>query len=68
LIGSGEPGLLPRLLLPRRVADAGKLERGEPVTPSFFGDRLRIELLDSEVRSTFGAIEREATRYEGPPA
>lgn len=40
------------------------LELGKPVTPFMqFGDRVRIEMLDREGRSIFGAIEQ---RIEGP--
>ena len=42
------------------------LELGKPVTPFMkFGDRVRIEMLDGEGRSVFGAIEQ---RIEGPSA
>lgn len=43
------------------------LEQGKPVTPFLkFGDRVRIEMLDAEGRSIFGAIEQQVVRYEGP--
>jgi fumarylacetoacetate (FAA) hydrolase len=45
------------------------LEQGQPVTPFLrFGDRVRIEMLDAEGRSVFGAIEQDVVRYAGPPA
>jgi fumarylacetoacetate (FAA) hydrolase len=45
------------------------IEHGEPSTPFLhFGDRVRIEMLDSEGRSIFGAIDQPVVRYEGPPA
>jgi len=41
---------------------------GKPKTPFLrFGDRVRIEMLDPEGRSVFGAIDQEVRRYE-PPA
>jgi fumarylacetoacetate (FAA) hydrolase len=33
-----------------------------------FGDRVRIEMLDSEGRSIFGAIEQDVVRYDPPAA
>ena len=45
----------------RRTVEA--LETGEPVTPFLsFGDRVRIEMLDREGRSIFGAIEQRIER------
>ncbi|TWI14289.1 fumarylacetoacetate hydrolase family protein [Aerolutibacter ruishenii] len=42
------------------------LEQGKPVTPFMkFGDRVRIEMLDHDGTSIFGAIEQ---RIEGPAA
>ncbi len=39
------------------------IEHGEPKTPFMrFGDRVRIEMLDSEGRSVFGAIEQEVVK------
>ena len=36
------------------------IEHGKPVTPFMkFGDRIRIEMLDTQGRSIFGAIEQE---------
>jgi len=41
---------------------------GKPATPFLaFGDRVRIEMLDGEGRSLFGAIEQSVERYT-PPA
>ncbi|MEZ5829571.1 MAG: fumarylacetoacetate hydrolase family protein [Dongiaceae bacterium] len=38
---------------------------GSPKTPFMkFGDRLRIEMLDAEGKSLFGAIEQEVVRYQ----
>jgi fumarylacetoacetate (FAA) hydrolase len=40
------------------------LEHGKPLTPFLkFGDRVRIEMLDRESRSIFGAIEQRIERY-----
>ena len=42
-----------------------QIEKGAPVTPFLkFGDRVRIEMLDSHGRSIFGAIDQEVVRYE----
>ncbi|MGD0142192.1 MAG: fumarylacetoacetate hydrolase family protein [Rhizomicrobium sp.] len=42
-----------------------QLAHGEPRTPFMrFGDRVRIEMLDSEGRSIFGAIDQNVVRYE----
>ena len=42
------------------------LEQGKPVTPFMsFGDRVRIEMLDRDGRSVFGAIDQVVSR---PPA
>jgi fumarylacetoacetate (FAA) hydrolase len=40
------------------------LERGKASTPFLrFGDRVRIEMLDAEGKSIFGAIDQEVQRY-----
>ena len=42
-----------------------QIENGAPATPFLkFGDRVRIEMLDSDGRSIFGAIDQEVVRYE----
>jgi fumarylacetoacetate (FAA) hydrolase len=42
-----------------------QIEAGEPKTPFMkFGDQVRIEMLDREGRSLFGAIDQEVKRYE----
>jgi len=42
-----------------------KLMSGSPKTPFLkFGDRVRIEMLDADGRSLFGAIEQEVVRYQ----
>ncbi|MFP4002866.1 MAG: fumarylacetoacetate hydrolase family protein, partial [Alphaproteobacteria bacterium] len=43
------------------------IEQGEAKTPFMrFGDRVRIEMLDREGNSIFGAIDQSVARYEGP--
>jgi fumarylacetoacetate (FAA) hydrolase len=42
------------------------IEAGAPRTPFMdFGDRIRIEMLDAEERSIFGAIDQTVMRHEG---
>lgn len=42
------------------------IEQGGAKTPFMkFGDRIRLEMFDTENRSIFGAIEQEAVRYHG---
>ncbi|HLB80341.1 MAG TPA: fumarylacetoacetate hydrolase family protein, partial [Dongiaceae bacterium] len=49
----------------RRVLE--QLDGGAAKTPFLrFGDRVRIEMLDAEGRSIFGAIDQEVARYQGP--
>jgi fumarylacetoacetate (FAA) hydrolase len=43
------------------------LLEGKPRTPFMrFGDRIRIEMLDAQGRSIFGAIEQAVEHYPGP--
>jgi fumarylacetoacetate (FAA) hydrolase len=43
------------------------IEKGKAETPFFrFGDRLRIEMLDADGRSIFGAIDQPVIRYDPP--
>ncbi len=43
------------------------IRSGKPVTPFLkFGDRVRIEMMDAEGRSIFGAIDQEVVRYAPP--
>ena len=43
------------------------IRNGKPATPFLkFGDRVRIEMLDRDGASLFGAIDQTVTRYEGP--
>jgi fumarylacetoacetate (FAA) hydrolase len=42
------------------------LEQGKPITPFMrFGDRVRIEMLDRDGSSIFGAIDQVVTRHDG---
>jgi fumarylacetoacetate (FAA) hydrolase len=42
------------------------IENGSPTTPFLkFGDRVKIEMLDLDGRSIFGAIDQEVQRYGG---
>ena len=52
-------------LAERRMLET--IETGAPKTPFMkFGDRVRIEMLDGDGRSIFGAIDQTVARYEGP--
>ena len=43
------------------------IESGKPKTPFMqFGDRIRIEMLDADGKSIFGAIDQVVERYDGP--
>jgi fumarylacetoacetate (FAA) hydrolase len=43
------------------------IDSGKPTTPFLkFGDRLRIEMLDAEGNSLFGAIEQQVAKYTPP--
>ncbi|MEZ5648692.1 MAG: fumarylacetoacetate hydrolase family protein [Alphaproteobacteria bacterium] len=49
-------------LAERRMIET--IESGKPATPFMvFGDRIRIEMLDTQGASIFGAIEQEVKRY-----
>jgi fumarylacetoacetate (FAA) hydrolase len=42
------------------------IEQGAPQTPFLhFGDTVRIEMLDAEGSSIFGAIDQEVAHYQG---
>jgi fumarylacetoacetate (FAA) hydrolase len=42
---------------------------GKPTTPFLkFGDRVRIEMVDGESKTIFGAIEQQVARYTPPGA
>ncbi|MCC6609546.1 MAG: fumarylacetoacetate hydrolase family protein [Burkholderiales bacterium] len=52
-------------LAERRMLEA--LESGKAATPFLrFGDRVRIEMLDADGRSLFGAIDQQIVRYVAP--
>lgn len=49
----------------KRTVEA--LEHGKPITPFLsFGDSVRIEMLDAEGKSIFGAIEQRIEQYQAP--
>jgi fumarylacetoacetate (FAA) hydrolase len=65
--GPGKPisegGLGYSCLAEQRVVET--IQNGKPVTPFLnFGDRVRIEMLDGEGRSIFGAIDQDIVRYK----
>ena len=70
IVGSGtvsndDPDVGSSCLAERRMIEI--IETGEAKTPFLsFGDRVRIEMLDAEGRSVFGAIEHEVVRYTPP--
>ncbi|MGP1396962.1 MAG: fumarylacetoacetate hydrolase family protein [Inquilinaceae bacterium] len=70
IIGSGTVSNVDRsvgssCLAERRMLET--IEHGQPKTPFLrFGDRVRIEMLDRDGASIFGAIEQEVVRYSGP--
>jgi fumarylacetoacetate (FAA) hydrolase len=42
------------------------IEQGAPATPFLrFGDTVRIEMLDADGASVFGAIDQEVAHYHG---
>jgi fumarylacetoacetate (FAA) hydrolase len=64
--GPGKPiaegGLGYSCLAEQRTVET--IRTGKPVTPFLkFGDRVRIEMLDRDARSIFGAIDQEIVRY-----
>jgi fumarylacetoacetate (FAA) hydrolase len=68
IIGSGtvanaDRGVGSSCIVERRAIEM--IEKGAPRTPFMkFGDRVRIEMLDREGRSIFGAIDQTVVRYE----
>jgi fumarylacetoacetate (FAA) hydrolase len=70
VIGSGTVSNSNRSVGSSCLAEVRTLEtlnEGAPKTPFMrFGDRVRIEMLDSEGHSIFGAIDQRVVRYEGP--
>ena len=67
ILGSGTvsnraPGVGSSCIAERRMIET--IETGAPVTPFLkFGDRVRIEMLDDQGRSIFGAIDQRVVRY-----
>jgi fumarylacetoacetate (FAA) hydrolase len=64
--GAGKPieegGLGYSCIAEQRTVET--IRSGKPVTPFLkFGDKVRIEMLDKEGRSVFGAIEQGVVRY-----
>jgi fumarylacetoacetate (FAA) hydrolase len=58
----GEGGLGYSCLAEQRTVET--IRQGRPLTPFLkFGDTVRIEMLDAQGRSIFGAIEQEVVRY-----
>jgi fumarylacetoacetate (FAA) hydrolase len=70
IVGSGTISNLDRsrgsaCLAEKRTLET--IENGKPITPFLrFGDRVRIEMLDAQGRSIFGAIDQEVQRYVPP--
>jgi fumarylacetoacetate (FAA) hydrolase len=61
----GEGGLGYACIAEQRSVET--IRSGTPVTPFLkFGDRIRIEMLDSAGASLFGAIEQTVVRYAAP--
>jgi fumarylacetoacetate (FAA) hydrolase len=67
IVGSGtvsnrDPAAGSSCLAERRMIET--IEKGAPETPFLkFGDRVRIEMLDSDGRSIFGAIDQRVVQY-----
>ncbi|MGQ3889058.1 fumarylacetoacetate hydrolase family protein [Legionella sp. CNM-1927-20] len=70
IIGSGTVSNLDRsrgssCIAEKRMLET--LEHGKAITPFMcFGDTIRIEMLDEQGHSLFGAIEQTLTKYKGP--
>ena len=68
IVGSGTVSNVDRSVGSSCLAEVRMLEtidRGKPSTPFMsFGDRIRIEMLDAEGRSIFGAIDQEVRRRD----
>jgi len=68
IVGSGtvsnrDPAAGSACLAERRMIET--IEDGAPKTPFLkFGDRIRIEMLDGEGRSIFGAIDQKVVRFQ----
>jgi fumarylacetoacetate (FAA) hydrolase len=70
IVGSGTVSNVDRSRGSACLAERRMLEQiadGAPRTPFLrFGDRVRIEMLDRNGRSVFGAIDQQVVRYEPP--
>ena len=70
IVGSGTVSNADQSVGTACIAERRALETlagGEPTTPFLrFGDRVRIEMLDGEGKSLFGAIEQQVARYTPP--
>lgn len=68
IIGSGtvsnnEPNVGSSCIVEKRMIEI--IEHGQPLTPYMqFGDRIRIEMLDEQGNSIFGAIDQTITPYQ----
>jgi fumarylacetoacetate (FAA) hydrolase len=66
-ISNAEPGAGCACIAERRAIE--RIESGAPITPFMkFGDRIRIEMLDAQGRSIFGAIDQVVVPYRGDRA
>ncbi|HLY58174.1 MAG TPA: fumarylacetoacetate hydrolase family protein [Stellaceae bacterium] len=69
IVGSGtvanaDPDVGSSCIAERRARET--IDSGAPKTPFLhFGDRVRIEMLDAQGRSLFGAIDQQIIRYTG---
>ena len=51
----------------RRFALPETIDSGKPTTPFMkFGDHIRIEMLDRQGQSIFGAIDQKVVKYDPP--
>jgi fumarylacetoacetate (FAA) hydrolase len=70
IVGSGtvsnaDPATGHACIAEKRMVET--IETGAPKTPFMkFGDRVRIDMLDVQGHSIFGAIDQRVVRYEGP--
>ena len=70
IIGSGTVSNLDRskgssCIVEKRMLEI--LDKGEAITPYMhFGDTIRIEMLDENGKSLFGAIDQSVKQYKGP--
>ena len=70
IVGSGTVSNADQSVGTACIAEKRALEAiagGEPVTPFLkFGDRVRIDMLDAEGHTLFGAIEQQVAKYTPP--